>query len=116
MGHRILVMKASQESGIGNQESDQMAIAIGFIGLGTMGAPMARNVLKRGYPVTVWSRRSEAMAPLVNAGASAGDSPADVAATNDVIVTMVTDTTAVEEVVLGEHGIVRGARAGSVVI
>src|SRR5215468_9316973 len=91
-----------------------MAIAVGFIGLGTMGTPMARNVLKGGYAVTVWSRRSDAMAPLVSAGAA--DSPADVAAKSDVIVTMVTDTKAVEEVVLGEHGIDRGARAGSIVI
>ena len=93
-----------------------MTIAVGFIGLGTMGTPMARNVLKGGYPVTVWSRRSEAIAPLANAGAAAGDSPADVAAKSDVIVTMVTDTKAVEDVVLGEHGIARGARSGSIVI
>jgi 2-hydroxy-3-oxopropionate reductase len=93
-----------------------MAMKIGFIGLGTMGAPMARNVLMRGYPVTVWTRRAEAMAPLVGAGAAAGDSPADVAAKSDVIVTMVTDTKAVEEVVLGERGIARGARTGSVVV
>jgi len=93
-----------------------MAITVGFIGLGTMGAPMARNVLKGGYAVTVWSRRADAMAPLVNAGAAVGDSPADVATKSDVIVTMVTDTKAVEEVVLGERGIALGARTGSVVI
>jgi 2-hydroxy-3-oxopropionate reductase len=93
-----------------------MAITVGFIGLGTMGTPMARNVLKGGYPVTVWARRADAMAPLVSAGAAAGDSAADVAARSDVIVTMVTDTTAVADVVLGEHGIARGARTGSVVI
>jgi 2-hydroxy-3-oxopropionate reductase len=93
-----------------------MAMKIGFIGLGTMGTPMARNVVKGGHSVTVWSRRSEAMAPLVNAGATAGDSPADVAANSDVIVTMVTDTQAVNDVVLGQHGIVRGARTGSIVI
>jgi 2-hydroxy-3-oxopropionate reductase len=93
-----------------------MAIAVGFIGLGTMGAPMARNVLKGGHPVTVWARRSESMTPLLAAGATAGQSAADVAARSDVIVTMVTDTRAVEEVALGEHGIARGARPGSVVI
>jgi len=93
-----------------------MAIAVGFIGLGTMGTPMARNVLKAGYAVTVWSRRPESSAPLVSAGAVPSGSPADVAAKSDVIVTMVTDTKAVEEVVLGEHGIERGARAGSVVV
>jgi 2-hydroxy-3-oxopropionate reductase len=93
-----------------------MAITVGFIGLGTMGAPMARNVLEGGHPVTVWARRSESMSPLLAAGAAAGQSAADVAARSDVIVTMVTDTRAVEDVVLGEHGIARGARAGSVVI
>lgn len=93
-----------------------MAIAVGFIGLGMMGTPMARNVVTRGYPVTVWARRADAMSPLVSAGAAAGDSAADVAARSDVIVTMVTDTTAVTDVVLGEHGIARGARTGSVVI
>jgi 2-hydroxy-3-oxopropionate reductase len=93
-----------------------MAIAVGFIGLGTMGTPMARNVLKGGHPVTVWARRSESMTPLLAAGATAGQSAADVAARSDVIVTMVTDTRAVEDVALGEHGIARGARSGSVVI
>jgi 2-hydroxy-3-oxopropionate reductase len=93
-----------------------MAITVGFIGLGTMGTPMARNVLKGGYPVTVWARRADAMAPLVSAGAAAADSPADVAAKSDVIVTMVTDTQAVNDVVLGQRGIATGARTGSVVI
>ena len=93
-----------------------MATAIGFIGLGTMGTPMARNLLKGGHAVTIWARRPEALAPLVSAGATVGDSAADVAAKSDIVVTMVTDTRAVEEVVLGAHGIARGARPGSVVI
>jgi 2-hydroxy-3-oxopropionate reductase len=93
-----------------------MAITIGFIGLGTMGTPMARRVVQAGHPVTVWSRRSASMAPLVNAGAAAGDSPAGVAAKCDVVVTMVTDTAAVDDVAFGERGIAAGARAGSIVI
>jgi len=93
-----------------------MATTIGFIGLGTMGTPMARNLLRGGHAVTVWARRPEALAPLVTAGATAGDSAADVAAKTDIIVTMVTDTRAVEEVVLGERGIARGVRRGSLVI
>jgi 2-hydroxy-3-oxopropionate reductase len=93
-----------------------MATAIGFIGLGTMGTPMARNLLKGGHAVTVWARRPEALAALVTTGATVGDSAADVAAKTDIIVTMVTDTRAVEEVVLGQRGIARGARPGSVVI
>jgi 2-hydroxy-3-oxopropionate reductase len=77
---------------------------------------MARRLLNAGYPVTVWARRREAVASLVEAGASAGDSAADVALNADIVMTMVTDTKAVEDVVLGERGIVRGARAGSLVV
>ena len=62
-----------------------MATTIGFIGLGTMGAPMVRNLLKRGHAVTVWARRREAMTPLLEAGATAGESAAHAAATSDVI-------------------------------
>lgn len=93
-----------------------MAIRIGFIGLGTMGSPMVRRLLNAGYPVAVWARRGEAMAPLAAAGATVGDSPADVASRADIVMTMVTDTKAVEEVVLGDRGIVRAARAGSLVV
>jgi 2-hydroxy-3-oxopropionate reductase len=93
-----------------------MAFTLGFIGLGTMGTPMVRNLLKGGYSVTVWARRADAIGPLVAAGATAGESPADVATKSDIVMTMVTDTKAVEEVVLGAHGIASGARAGSLVV
>ena len=93
-----------------------MSTTIGFIGLGTMGTPMARSLLTRGHQLTVWARRPEAMAPLLTAGAMAGESAAHVAATSEIILTMVTDTRAVEEVVLGERGIARGARPGALVI
>jgi len=93
-----------------------MATSIGFIGLGTMGTPMVRRLLNGGYSVTVWARRPEALAPLVAEGARAGDSPADVARQSDIVMTMVTDTKAVEEVVLGERGIARGARTGALVV
>jgi 2-hydroxy-3-oxopropionate reductase len=93
-----------------------MAMAIGFIGLGTMGTPMVRRLLNAGYAVTVWARRPEAITPLAVDGARVGESPADVAARSDIVMTMVTDTKAVEEVVLGERGIARGARPGSLVV
>ena len=93
-----------------------MALTLGFIGLGTMGAPMVRNLLKNGHAVTVWARRREAIEPLAAAGAIAGTSPADVAAASDIVMTMVTDGRAVEEIVLGEHGIVHSARPGSIVV
>ena len=90
--------------------------ALGFVGLGAMGVPMASNLLKHGYPLTVWARRPEAMAPLVAAGAAAGTSPADVAAKSDITLTMVTDGRAVEEVMLGENGILYGSRPGTLAI
>jgi 2-hydroxy-3-oxopropionate reductase len=93
-----------------------MAVALGFIGLGTMGTPMVRNLLKHGFAVTVWARRNDAMASLVAAGAAAGESASHVASRSDVVMTMVTDSRAVEEVILGPHGIARGARPGTLVI
>ncbi len=89
---------------------------LGFIGLGAMGAPMARNLLKSRHTVTVFARRSESMASLVDAGARAAASPAAVASQSEVVFTMVTNTEAVEDVVLGPQGVVHGARAGLVVI
>jgi len=89
---------------------------VGFIGLGAMGAPMAQNLLKRGHDLTVFARRPEAMAPLLASGARPASSPADAAASSDVTITMVFDTAAVDEVVLGPRGVAEGARAGSVVV
>jgi len=81
-----------------------------------MGAPMAANLLKHGYALTVWARRPAAMAPLLAAGAASASSPAGVAARSDITITMVTDTRAVEDVILGHQGIVSGAHAGTMVI
>ncbi len=89
---------------------------VGFVGLGIMGQGMARNLLKAGYGVRVWNRTSSRMDPLIEAGASAGASPADVAANCDIIVVCVSDTPDVEEVVLGEGGILSGVQAGALVI
>jgi 2-hydroxy-3-oxopropionate reductase len=89
---------------------------LGFIGLGAMGTPMAHNLIKAGYTLAVWARRKDAIAPLLKEGAQSAASPADVASRSGIILTMVTDTEAVEEVVLGKNGIIEGARPGSVVI
>jgi 2-hydroxy-3-oxopropionate reductase len=89
---------------------------LSVIGLGAMGAPMARNLLKRGHAVTVFARRADAMAPLIAAGARGAASPAEAASQSDVTITMVLDTKAVEDVTLGSRGIIEGAPAGSVVI
>ena len=93
-----------------------MAKTIGFIGLGTMGGPMVRNLLKHDHAVTVWARRHDAMTPLLAAGAAAGESASHVAATSAVVITIVTDTRAVEDVILRDGGIASGAQPGSLVI
>jgi 2-hydroxy-3-oxopropionate reductase len=91
-------------------------LSVGVIGLGVMGALIARNLLKAGHSVTVFARRAEAMALLVSAGAQPAGSPAEVASQSDVTLTMLLDTRAVEDVTLGAKGIVEGASPGSVVI
>lgn len=89
---------------------------IAYIGLGIMGRPMVLNLLRAGYSVRVWARRSEMMEPLVEAGATACSSPADAADNSGIIITNVSDTTDVEQVVLGQNGIIEGAAKGSVVV
>ncbi len=89
---------------------------VGFIGLGIMGRGMAGNLLTAGFPLSVWNRTAARMDELVSAGATAGKSPADVAAHSDVIVTCVSDTPDVEAVLLGPDGVINGARPGSLVI
>jgi 3-hydroxyisobutyrate dehydrogenase len=93
-----------------------MAERIGFIGLGIMGRGMANNLLKAGFKLRVWNRTASRMDALVEAGAEAGDSPADVAANSDIIITCVSDTPDVERVVLGEDGVIQGAMAGALVV
>jgi 2-hydroxy-3-oxopropionate reductase len=89
---------------------------VGVIGLGVMGAPMARHLLKRGHTVTVYARRPDVMLPFIDAGARGATSPAEVAASSDLTITMVLDTAAVDDVALGSNGLVHGARRGSIVI
>jgi len=93
-----------------------MGEQIGFIGLGIMGRGMAANLLKAGFSVCVWNRTASRMDTLVDAGAQAGTSPADVAAHSDVTVICVSDTPDVEEMVLGENGAIHGAKPGSLII
>lgn len=90
--------------------------AIGFIGLGLMGRPMAANLLKAGFPVTVWNRTASRMQPLVAQGAKAAATPREAAAAADVLITIVSDPPALEQVVEGEQGALMGLRRGSVLI
>ncbi|MDY0034354.1 MAG: NAD(P)-dependent oxidoreductase [Zoogloea oleivorans] len=89
---------------------------IGFIGLGIMGRPMALNLLKGGHEVTVWARRAESMAPLLEAGAQGGANAAAVAAACDVVFSMVADAADVEQVALGADGVAEGAKAGLIYV
>ena len=93
-----------------------MTMNIGFIGPGIMGGPMALNLMKGGHKLWGYARRPEAMKKLVDAGATACSSPAEVAKHADVIFLIVSDTPDVESVIFGENGIAKGARSGSVVV
>ena len=89
---------------------------VGFIGLGIMGVPMARNLLKGGHEVTVWTRRAEKMHVLLDDGAMGADSPAALASCVDVVISMVADAPDVREVMLGDQGVSRGAKPGLIAV
>src|SRR5258705_2239152 len=93
-----------------------MAIRIGFIGLGIMGKPMARNLLKAGFSLTVYSRRTSSIDELVADGATGAYSSREVGEVSDVVITMVTDTPDVREVVLGENGVLTSFPSGGVIL
>lgn len=89
---------------------------VGFIGLGTMGGPMARNLLNKGHRLFVYDVQSAAVQSLTDAGATAAATPREVAAASEIVVTMLPDAPDVERVALGRDGIVEGIRAGAVYI
>ena len=93
-----------------------MAATVGFIGLGTMGRPMARNIQKHGHPMVVFDLVEAALAPLVAAGARAAGSPREVAAASDVVITMLPDAPEVEQAALGSEGIIEGLRPHAVYV
>lgn len=93
-----------------------MADRIGFIGLGIMGKPMARNILKAGYPLVAYNRTPGRGRELEAEGVPFCASPKEVAQRSDIVFVMVSDSAAVEEVVLGESGVAEGGRAGTVVV
>jgi 2-hydroxy-3-oxopropionate reductase len=89
---------------------------IGFIGLGIMGKPMASNLLAAGYPVTVYNRSRGPVDELAAAGATGARSVLEAAASSDVVITMLPDSPDVEEVVLGDDGVVDGISDGALYI
>lgn len=89
---------------------------IGFIGLGVMGKPMARNLLKAGYPLVVHNRSRTPVEELAAEGANPAFSPAEVASRSQVIITMLPDSPDVELVALGENGLIEGVSKGDVYV
>ena len=89
---------------------------IGFIGLGIMGKPMAKNLLKAGHLLVVYDIIDAPVRELVEAGAAAGESPRDVASQCELIITMLPNSPHVKEAVLGKNGVIEGAKPGSVLV
>lgn len=89
---------------------------IGFIGLGIMGKPMSKNLLKAGYSLVVMDRNQEAVGEIVKAGATSAASPKAIAEQCDIIITMLPNSPHVKEVALGEYGIIAGAKKGCTLI
>ena len=93
-----------------------MLQSVGFIGLGIMGHPMALNLVKAGYKLTVFNRTQSKAGPLEKAGALVAATPAEAASNADVVMSIVSDTAAVEEVILGKGGVMDALRPGAVLI
>jgi 2-hydroxy-3-oxopropionate reductase len=89
---------------------------IGFIGLGIMGKPMAKNLLKAGYSLKVYDIRPEPVKEVIAAGAKEGRCSEDVARNSEVVITMLPNSPDVKAAVLGEHGVLEGAKAGTILI
>jgi len=93
-----------------------MQSKIGFIGLGIMGKPMAKNLIKAGFPLVVHNRSRSKVNELVKEGAAAANTPREVASSSDIIITMLPNSPDVELVALGANGILEGAKAGQLFI
>ncbi|MCX5672997.1 MAG: NAD(P)-dependent oxidoreductase [Planctomycetota bacterium] len=89
---------------------------VGFVGLGLMGAPMAANLLKAGYPLQVWNRTADKAKPLVAEGATHCGTPAEAARGADFVVVMVADDAALDAVLFAEEGLSRGLKRGAILI
>lgn len=91
-------------------------LRVGFIGLGAMGLPMARNIAKAGFPLTVWARHPKSAETLRSDGTGWANSPQDLASRSDAVISMVTNSPDVHDLVMREDGILAGARKGCVII
>jgi 3-hydroxyisobutyrate dehydrogenase len=89
---------------------------LGLIGLGIMGKPMAANLLKAGFPLTVYNRSRGPIDLLASQGAKPASSPREVAENSDIVITIVPDSPDVEQVVLGPGGVIEGMKPGGIVV
>jgi len=89
---------------------------VGFIGLGLMGSGMSMNLLRAGFNITAWNRTPSKMKLLLDAGAKGAKSPREVAEASEIVVDIVTDSSDVEEVLLGPNGVIHGAKPGTIVV
>jgi len=97
--------------------SEASTLNVGYVGLGIMGRPMALNVLKAGFTVTAWNRSdNERFREVAAAGAKRARSPREVAEVSNIVITNVTDSADVEAVILGENGVIYGAKARAIVV
>lgn len=88
---------------------------VGFIGLGSQGAPMAQKIIEAGFPTTLWARRPETTAPFADTAADRAESPAALGAASDIACVCVVDDAGVEEIVAGSGGLLEGMRPGGVI-
>jgi|SRR5579862_9642352 3-hydroxyisobutyrate dehydrogenase-like beta-hydroxyacid dehydrogenase len=93
-----------------------MTVAVGLIGTGLMGKPMGANLLKKGFPLTVWNRTAGKTDDLVRAGAKRAQTPHEVATSSDVIISIVSDPPALEQVYWGPHGVMEGLSKRKILI
>jgi 3-hydroxyisobutyrate dehydrogenase len=89
---------------------------VGFVGLGSQGAPMARRIIDAGYPTTLWARRPSSLEPFADTAAAIAESPAALGAASDVLCICVVDDAGVEEVLRGAEGALSTMAEGSVVV
>lgn len=89
-------------------------LKVGFIGLGLMGKPMALNIHKKGFPLSVYNRSAKRLSDFKKIGIAVYPTPSDLAKNSDVIITMVTAPKDVEDVALGKNGIIKGAKSGTI--
>jgi len=110
-----LVQRAKDQKSQRSKENRAMA-KYRFIGLGIMGGPMCRNLLRAGHKVVVYNRSRGPIDLMVEFGAVRGESSCDVAERSNVVITMMPDGPEVEEAIIGRHGVLEGAKPGSTVI